>query len=242
MTNILAQQPIKYWAIIPAAGLGKRMGSTKPKQYLTLLDKTILEHTIGKLINYPVISKVVVVLHQDDQYWQQLSLPQLNQIITTTGGKARVNSVLQGLQALHELAAPNDWVLVHDAVRPCVRHQDLDRLIQQVEQHSVGGILGIPISDTLKHIDEEGHIEKTLSREYTWRAQTPQMFRYRLLVSALERALINNIDITDEASALEYIQKRPKMVYGDPRNLKITFAADLALAEKFLHEEQACSV
>lgn len=237
MTEVVKRY-VNYWAIIPAAGLGLRMGGMVPKQYLPLFGKTILEHTIEKFLNYSLIDKLVIVVNQNDQHWSRLSLSQQDQIITTEGGNQRAQSVLNGLRALEGLAEPDDWVMVHDAVRPCVRHQDLDRLIQKVEQHEVGGILGIPVIDTLKIVDNHGNIQRTLSREYAWRAQTPQMFRYQLLIDAMEKALADGIEITDESSAMEYIQLAPKMVYGSTFNIKITHPTDLAIAEKNLQEEQ----
>lgn len=228
---------IKYWAVIPAAGLGLRMNSHLPKQYLPLNGTPILEHTIKKFLENHYIEKIVVVLNRDDTYWQSLKLDHKPQILTTWGGKNRAESVLNGLELLKEAADEKDWILVHDAVRPYLRQQDIDRLIEQVNEHPIGGILGIPVRDTLKLIDELGNIRSTLSREKTWHAQTPQMFRYQILLDAIKYALNHQKDITDEASAIELMNHPHKIIHGDPRNIKITFPEDLTLTENFFDKE-----
>jgi len=226
----------RYWAIVPAAGMGLRMGSTVPKQYLPLLDdKTIIEHAVETLCRYPRIEKVVVVLNEDDHHWSEIQPAFSDKIITTIGGELRAQSVLAGLETLRSLAASDDWILVHDAVRPCLQHKNIDRLIRYVGNHDVGGILGIPVRDTLKQVEDNVIIE-TIDREQLWSAQTPQMFRYELLTTALKNALSSQKKITDEASAVEYLQKKPIMVQGDPRNIKITYPEDLAIAETYVKE------
>lgn len=224
---------VRYWCVIPAAGTGSRMGVEMPKQYVTFEGKTILEYTIDTWLNYPLIEKVCVALHRQDNYWKNLSVASNKKIITCYGGDVRVHSVLECLSALELHAADNDWVLVHDAVRPCVTQYFIDNLISKVGDHPVGGILGIPCRDTIKRVRDAEVIE-TVSRENLWRAQTPQMFRYGLLKKALEKCIDENVSVTDESLALERIGLKPLMVEGSPSNIKITFPGDLALAEVFL--------
>lgn len=229
------QRP-NFWTIIPAAGIGLRMRASVPKQYLELNGKTILEHSIQKFIDHSRIEKIVVVLHADDAHWSSIKFINPTKLMTTVGGKSRAESVLQGLELLKELAQDHDWVLVHDAVRPCVSLRDIDRLIYHLKDHKVGGLLGVPVADTLKRIDETYNVCNTLNREKIWCAQTPQMFRFSVLYDALRSMLGSNSQITDESSAVEAMGNKPLMVQGDPRNIKITFPEDLLLAEKFLEK------
>ena len=231
--KVLSKQP-RYWAIIPAAGLGLRMGADRPKQYLTIHDKTILSYAVDCLTRFHLIEKVIVVLHADDMYWSQHNFQHGDKILTTVGGQTRAQSVLHGLQCLEESAAFNDWVCVHDAVRPCLQQELLKNLVKQLRDHPVGGLLGVPISDTLKITDDNGVIIKTLSRERVWQAQTPQLFRFGLLFDALKKALHDGAIITDEASAIEYVGKSAQMVFGSECNIKITRQTDLVLAESIL--------
>jgi len=223
-----------YWAIIPAAGIGYRMGTIQPKQYLLLLGKPIIEHTLNRLASHEKINKVIVVLSPNDSHWSNIQIDQPNKIITTNGGNERCHSVLNGLHALKEHAKPDDWVLVHDAVRPCIQHQDIDKLIQQLSNHPVGGLLGVPVKDTLKRLDENGQVIETVDRKNAWHALTPQMFRFNKLQEALENAINNNHPITDEASAIQLLGSTPLMIEGDSTNIKITHPQDLQLAEKYL--------
>lgn len=228
----------RYWVVISAAGLGLRMGADKPKQYLKIHQKTILEHTLDIFLSHPKISKLVVVLHPRDHYWREIPLSNSSQIITAIGGDTRAQSVLQGLKALANDAAPNDWVLVHDSVRPCLTKKILDRLLNQLSNHPVGGILGIPVRDTLKQINDEGAIIQTLSREQAWCAQTPQMFRYQLLLDALTQTINQRQIVTDDAGAIEKLGYKPQMIMGDIHNIKITYPDDLIMSEKFLYAEE----
>lgn len=223
-----------YWAVIPAAGLGSRMGMTVPKQYLRLHDKTVLEHSLHVLVNSPKIKKVAVALHAEDQYWSSLIGEQSEKLITTVGGKNRIHSVLQGLQCLHSCAHPDDWVIVHDAARPCLRSQDLDFLMTKLYEHPVGGLLGMPVTDTLKQIDKKNRVKKTVPREQLWVAQTPQMFRFSSLRKAIQEALQAEYLATDESSAIERMGLSPMMVEGGRHNIKITYPEDLLIAEKIL--------
>lgn len=229
----------QYWALIPAAGTGKRMGEETPKQYLKLKNKTIIEHTVSIFTNHPKISKVVVVLHAEDTQWSHFPLSKSEKIITTVGGETRADSVMQGLNRLKETASQNDWVLVHDAARPCLTTETLDRLIESVQDHPIGGLLATPIADTLKKVNANHSVQETVSREKLWAAQTPQLFRFGILMDAMQKALASDIRITDESSAIEFSGKHPLVIKGDPKNIKITTPEDLKIAENYL-ENQKC--
>lgn len=237
-----SEQHENFWVIIPAAGKGLRMGASIPKQYLSIGEKTILEHTITKFANLALIQQIVVVIQSDDPCWQKLKHVQHQPIITAKGGQTRAQSVLNGLGALIDRAKPNDWVLVHDAVRPCIRYQMIEHLIESLANHEVGGLLGIPVVDTLKQTNAKSEVLQTISRDSIWCAQTPQMFRFQLLFTALRHAMENKINITDEASAIEAMGKTPKIITGDSRNIKITNSTDLSFAKQYLEEDIVCSV
>ena len=230
---------VKYYAVVPAAGVGRRMGASAslPKQYLSLLDKTVMEHTLEKLLGEQRLERIVVVVGQDDNHWQTLPILQHPRITITTGGDERCHSVVNGLEKLSSLCAANDWILVHDVVRPCVSAMDIAKLINEVADDDVGGILAIPVSDTIKQVSG-GHSVATIDRQLLWRAQTPQMFRYDKLHAALIDGLEKQCQLTDEASAIELAGYRPKIVEGTASNLKITRADDLPLAEYYLQREQ----
>lgn len=222
------------WAILPAAGSGRRMGSQIPKQYLDLNDEPVIAHSLQKLANIPAIRKIVVVLHPEDQYFSSLKLTNIDKIITTQGGAERFQSVLNGLSHLTGIASDDDWVLVHDAVRPCVRVTDIQHLIDQLSHHSVGGLLGFPVVDTLKQVNDKGEVVQTVDRSRYWHAQTPQMFRFNVLGRALRAAAAQSLDVTDEAGAIEHLGLRPQMITGHRDNIKITHAADLGMASNIL--------
>ena len=224
----------KYWVIVPSAGIGARMQSDTPKQYLPLNGKPILSHVIDTFSAMSEIEKVVVALHAKDHWWPTLSLSHSQKVLTVIGGEKRVHSVLLGLSFLNDYASDDDWVLVHDAARPCVTADAVRRLIKEVGDHAVGGLLGLPVVDTLKQVSQQGDVQKTVSRDGLWRAQTPQMFRYGLLKQSIENALKDKQIITDEASAVEYADLQPKMVLGNVQNIKITFPEDIAIAQQFL--------
>jgi 2-C-methyl-D-erythritol 4-phosphate cytidylyltransferase len=224
-------------AVVPAAGVGRRMGADKPKQYLYLHGKTVLEHTVYKLLSHPLIDQVVVAVSAGDPYFEQLDLASDPRIIRVDGGQERADSVLSALKYIvsHQLAF---WVLVHDAARPCVRLQDISQLIVEVADHPVGGILASAVRDTMKRSDAQQNIAHTVDRTSLWHALTPQMFRTTELLSALESALRNGANITDEASAIEWTGRSPKLVTGRADNLKITQPEDLILAEFYLSQFQ----
>lgn len=226
-----AQSKPQYWVIIPAAGIGKRMGEKKPKQYLKFKNSTIIESTLSIFVKHPKVSQVIVALHANDTHWSRL--PKQEKITTTLGGKTRAESVMRALEYLTGMAQQNDWVLVHDAVRPCLTTEILDRLIENLQEHPVGGLLAIPVVDTLKKVDAANHVvQETVARENLWAAQTPQLFRFGILYDAMKKALDSKVTITDESSAIEFSGESPMVVEGDPKNIKITTPKSLSMAER----------
>ncbi len=224
----------RYWVVIPAAGIGKRVGADQPKQYITIHSKTILEHTIDCFIERADITGIVVAIAKDDPYWQTLAIHNHEKIITAPGGKERFQSVTNSLHALLDMADQNDWVMVHDAARPCLSQAAIDRLIKELAQHDVGGILAMPCRDTMKRADSNNDIVETVEREQLWHAQTPQMFRYHFLLSALNDVVEQSKLVTDEAMAIEQLGLQPKLIQGHHENLKITHKDDLQHAETYL--------
>lgn len=222
------------WGVLPAAGIGARMGESLPKQYLRVQGATLLEHSLRSLLADSRISHVAVALHPQDEHAASVALLDDARVIKTVGADQRAGSVLAGLLALEELAAERDWVLVHDAARPCLRRDELSRLIDQVMQSGVGGLLAEPVVDTVKRADRAGRVQGTLDRTGLWRAQTPQMFRYGELVAALRQAQDSASAITDEASAMELAGHPVQIVEGVSSNLKVTVPDDLALAGWYL--------
>jgi 2-C-methyl-D-erythritol 4-phosphate cytidylyltransferase len=221
---------------MPAAGIGARMQSSSlPKQYLPLANKTIIEHSLSRLLG--VVEIVALSLHPADQHWAELPLASHEKILTVSGGKERCDSVLNGLLALEHLAQEQDWVLVHDAARPCVTNESIQQLIAQIGDHGVGGILGVPVSDTLKYA-AGGEAIRTVDRSPLWQAHTPQMFRYGVLNNSLSLALAEGFQVTDEASALEFAGYQPRLIEDRRDNLKVTRPEDLAMAEAILAYQQ----
>jgi 2-C-methyl-D-erythritol 4-phosphate cytidylyltransferase len=228
----------RHWVVVPAAGSGLRIGSAVPKQYLPLLGKPVIVHTLERLASHPQTAGIVVAIAASDLYWPSLDLGLAKRIEVVEGGTERCYSVLNALQRLSELAYSDDWVLVHDAARPCVRVTDIDRLIQALSRHPVGGLLAIPVADTLKRADATGNVIETVSREGLWRAGTPQMFRLGPLSQALQSAVERGLTVTDEASALELAGDRPQLVEGHQDNIKITQPEDLRMAELYLKQQE----
>ena len=227
-----------FWAVVPAAGVGRRFGgdpcdANKPKQYQALLGKSVAQWTFQRLLSVERIAGCVVALGAEDTYWseQGVKSPRLS---FTTGGAERADTVRLALQSLQGRAHPNDWVLVHDIARPCVRSEDIERLMDELGEHPVGGILAAPMADTVKCVTADRRIEATADRNQLWSALTPQMFRYGLLQQALERALKVGFQPTDEASAVEQLGHQPVVVAGQRDNIKITRREDLAMAEAIL--------
>ncbi len=229
----------QYTVVVPAAGVGKRMQIDKPKQYLLINNKTIIEHTIERLLSHPLIKQVVVSLSAEDDYFANLPIAGNAQVETVIGGKERYDSVLAGLRMVKE----QQWVLVHDAARPCVTHTDIEQLIQHCVQSQQGAILATPVRDTMKRTDPQGHIHHTENRDNLWHAQTPQMFAAKALISALEQGINTGQNITDEASAMELIGKPCDVVSGREDNIKITRPSDVTLASFILtqQKEEACA-
>jgi 2-C-methyl-D-erythritol 4-phosphate cytidylyltransferase len=215
------------------------MGAAVPKQYLPLAGRTVIEWSLAPFLQRERTGGVVVVLAESDPRWSQTALAGHAKIITTTGGAERMDSVLAGLRALETRAAPGDWVLVHDAARPCLSSADLDRLIRELSNDDVGGLLAAPVVDTLKRADDQQRVDRTVPREKLWRALTPQMFRFELLRRALTSAVDNRVAVTDEAQAVEALGLRPKLIAGDADNIKITLPEDLPRAERILRSRSA---
>ena len=229
------------WAILPAAGIGRRMGSTIPKQYLSIDGNPLLLHALRRLSAVSRIKKIVVVIHPEDSHWAKLheSIAEefKSRIITVRGGDERYQSVLNGIVALTELADKDDWVLVHDAVRPCVHTSDIENLIQKVSLHPIGGLLGYPVENTLKRIDKERGVIETVDRGSYWNAFTPQMFRFAQLKKSIESVVASSEQVTDEAAAMELAGFKPIMVAGSKDNIKITHETDLVLASYILKNQ-----
>lgn len=225
-----------FWVIVPAAGRARRMGeSTQPKQYLPLAGATVIEHALRPLLTRADCSGIVVVLNEDDRHWGTLAIARDTRIATAIGGAERSDSVRAGLQALGGRAEKRDWVLVHDAARPCLSDADLALLLESLSDDDVGGLLAAPVVDTLKRADAEGRVQMTIDRTALWHALTPQMFRFGIL----ERALAGHCGATDEAQAVEALSLKPKLVQGSPENLKITVPSDLLRAERILAARSA---
>jgi 2-C-methyl-D-erythritol 4-phosphate cytidylyltransferase len=217
-----------FWALIPAAGIGSRMRADRPKQYLLLAGKSIIEHTLACFLEHPQLRAVVVSLAADDPYWPSLSCARDPRIQRADGGAERADSVLSGLMRLSELGAQaQDWVLVHDAARPNLARSDLDLLLGELAHDSVGGLLAVPARDTLKRAGADGRVQSTVDRSTIWQAFTPQMFRLGELQRALADALLAGVAITDEASAMEWAGQSPRLIEGRSDNLKITRPEDL---------------
>ncbi|HNE26332.1 MAG TPA: 2-C-methyl-D-erythritol 4-phosphate cytidylyltransferase [Pseudomonadales bacterium] len=227
----------RFFAVIPAAGTGSRFSTQEAKQYMPLLSSTVLEHSAARLLRLKNLQQLVIAIHSEDT--RAALLPQLQDVRVhfVVGGDERSDSVLAALHALQDVATENDWVLVHDAARPCLAEKELQRLLSELSQDAVGGILAVPATDTLKQV-ADGVAQNTLDRRAIWQAQTPQMFRFGLLLSALQAARDKQRVITDEASAMEAAGHVVKVVEGARSNIKITYSEDLALAAFYLQQEQ----
>jgi 2-C-methyl-D-erythritol 4-phosphate cytidylyltransferase len=231
-TSTIEQQSTpRIWALVPAAGSGQRMAESIPKQYLQIQGKTILETTLDLFLENEQIDKVVVTLAVDDSLWPTVPCASNTKIISTLGASSRALSVYNGLVAMKTLVSEADWVVVHDAARPCLSAKALNDFILKLSGHAVGGILAMPVKDTLKlSKPDTPAILKTLDRDNVWHAQTPQMFRYGLLLNAMQKALKSEHEITDEASAMELAGYSPQLIESNSHNLKVTTPEDLAMA------------
>jgi len=228
-------QASRYFALIPAAGVGARMGAGSPKQYIRIGGKPMLRHTLDAFLSSDLIAHTFVVVSPDDPYIDGVA-PSHGVTVLRCGGASRMESVRNGLAVLANTLAPTDWVLVHDAARPGLNAELIEKLIVATGEHPVGGLLGLPVVDTVKRCIE-GEACGTIPRNGLWLAQTPQMFRYKLLREALTAATDPNT-ITDDASAVEALGLTPKLVEGHPRNLKVTLPDDIRIAELYLAVSQ----
>ncbi|AUM11694.1 2-C-methyl-D-erythritol 4-phosphate cytidylyltransferase [Ketobacter alkanivorans] len=229
---------VRIWCVVPAAGVGKRFGSSMPKQYLELNGKTVVENTLERLLELADIAQVIVAISPEDKRFQGLKIATHSRIKAVTGGNERCHSVLNGLRYLSEVGDAQDWVLVHDVARPCVRSADIGKLIDQVDQFdAVGGILANPVRDTMKRANRLNQIAETVDREQLWHALTPQLFRLGALRKAIEAALAEGVMVTDEAGAMERMGHQPLLVEGHYDNIKITHPQDLPLAALFMQQQ-----
>jgi 2-C-methyl-D-erythritol 4-phosphate cytidylyltransferase len=219
------------YALIPAAGSGSRMNSDVPKQYQQLAGRPLIEYAVDVLCKHARVQQVFVVLSPQDRHFRLIDWCAYRGRLEPLycGGATRAASVLNGLMAMADAVESDDWVMVHDAARPCLSTQLIDRLLTEIADDTVGGLLAMPATDTLKRADDSGRVISTPSRENLWQAQTPQMFRYRLLLEALRKAAPGTV--TDEASAIEQLGLRPRLIRGSPGNLKVTWPEDLNFAE-----------
>jgi len=227
----------RHFALVPAAGLGARFGGSTPKQYLPLHGRPLLWHAVAVLARHPRVERVFVVLHPKDEHFARQPWSELAKVEgLRLGGETRADSVRNGLGAMSSVTN-DDWVLVHDAVRPCLTAAMLDRLLAEAGDDDAGGLLAVPLADTLKRADAQARVLATEPREGRWRAQTPQMFRRGVLLAALNAAR----EATDEASAVEAMGLKPKLVMGSDLNLKVTWPEDLLLAEMVLRAVRPAS-
>lgn len=208
-----------------------------PKQYLEIKGKPLIVHTLERLLDFPKLEKIVVVLDEEDEYYPFIELLRNPRILLAKGGDERYHSVLKGLSVLLDIGRARDWVLVHDVARPCIRRSDLDWLVDQLDDHPVGGLLGCPVTDTIKRTGANDVVTKTVDRQGLWHAMTPQMFRLGMLHDAMAKAIAEKMPVTDESSAIEYIGKQPVMVQGHGDNIKVTRGTDLALASLYIEQQ-----
>ncbi len=222
----------RVFAVVPAAGQGTRIGDPLPKQYIPVAGKPMVFHGLAALARVSRIERIFVVLAPGDRHWARHDWSALGAKVEPlfSGGAHRAQSVLNALVALEVRIAPDDWVMVHDAARPCIRAERVEQFLDELGEDAVGGLLAMPLADTLKSADEARRVAATIPRLDLWRAQTPQMFRYEVL----RRGLAARGDATDESQAVEALGKAPRLVPGESGNIKVTFAEDLALAEMIL--------
>jgi 2-C-methyl-D-erythritol 4-phosphate cytidylyltransferase len=223
----------RIWFVIAAAGRATRFGGPVPKPYLRIGGRTLLEHCLRAFASVPGIAGGAAVLATGDRRYERLPAALRRRVVAVAGGPTRAVSVLNGLQAL-AAAGEDDWVLVHDAARPCIRRRDVQALVAACRRDPVGGILAVPVTDTIKQAEAGGRSARSVPREGLWRAQTPQMFRHGRLVRALTQALAEGFEPTDEAAAIERLGLKPLLVEGSPWNVKVTRPADLVAAGALL--------
>ena len=233
-----AQDVQLFMVIVPAAGVGKRMLASCPKQYLEINNQSILTHTTNRLLSHPKINNVIIVLSDEDEYFSQTELADNTNVIRVSGGKERVNSVLNGLKAIDVEKYP--WILVHDAARPCVTHDDIDKIIEQCITNNCGGLLAAQVVDTIKQNSQDysNTVANTIERSNLWHAFTPQMYKTVELRQAIEQAMEQDLEITDESSAIELAGLPSLLVSGRRDNIKITRPEDIALATFYLDQQK----
>lgn len=235
MPRNLVLNDAAIWAVIPAAGIGARMGGDLPKQYLELCGRRVIEWAIEAFTTHPRVRGVVLSLAADDALWPAIATAASSRVITVVGGAERCHSVRSGLREVLRCEPDGAaWAMVHDAARPCLRHDDITALITAATADPVGAILALPVRDTMKRVGADGRIVATVERNGLWHALTPQMFRAGHLLAALDRAIDAGILVTDEAHAMEHAGGQPKVIEGRRDNIKITYPGDLALAEQAL--------
>ena len=228
----------RHWAVVPAAGQGARFGAELPKQYVPLLERPMLSWTLAALLAEPRLAGVVVALAPGDRHWETIPEMRDPRVRRCEGGERREHTVARGLDAISGESSDTDWVLVHDAARPCLRRADLALLIDSLAGDSVGGLLALPLGDTLKRADSSGCSRQTVPRDLLWRALTPQMFRVGLLRRALGLCRERGRAVTDEAAAVESLGLRPRLLRGHADNVKVTNPEDAALAEAILGRDR----
>lgn len=233
---VVSEHQAKFWVIIPAAGIGSRMMSDKPKQYQLLANqRLVIDYSVSPLLNVRNLAAVIVATAQDDHYWHQTELARHTFVERVTGGPERHSSVLNALVAIEDRARSNDWVVVHDAVRPCLHDNDVKNLIQKTTSgYSDGGLLVTAVNDTLKYSTDGYQVSHTVNRDFIWRALTPQIFPYDKLKLALETIKADDTKVTDESQAMENLGYKPLLVKGRQDNIKITYDSDLYIVRYLL--------
>jgi len=228
----------KFWAIVPAAGIGSRFSADIPKQFHQLNGRLVAEHTLSRLLSLSIIRAIYAPCDRSSAYWSKVPAAGNKRVQLIAGGEYRAQSVLNGLTAIQSFASEDDWVLVHDMARPCVTPENIGQLIAALVNHPVGGILAAPINDTLKRVNADKHILETANRSEYRAAQTPQIFRYGLLKASIQSMLQDNKIPTDEASAIEYAGYQALAVAGRQDNIKITRREDLAVAAAIMKNQE----
>ena len=229
----------KIWAILPAAGAGKRFSTEKPKQFFELNGLPVAEHCLQRLLTIESLQSIIIPCDMSASEWAQVRSVQNPKVQLVTGGDQRANSVLNGLQAIASHVDDTDWVLVHDIARPCITSADINKLIDAVENHAAGGVLTASVNETLKKVSSDQHIEATVDRAQYRLAQTPQIFKFSLLKAAIENCLQAGITPTDEAFAVEHAGLPVLVVEGRQDNIKITRQEDLAIASAILNSQES---
>lgn len=229
-----------YWVIIPAAGVGSRFGTDTPKQYARINDLTVLEHSVHPFLQIPFINKIVIAIASNDPFAKQLATLNNERIEFTTGGETRAESVLNALNHIEPYCKQDDWVIVHDSVRPCLTNNELESFIALLPTAACGALLAVPVTDTLKNVQDH-RVQSSLDRRNIWRAQTPQAFPFSILKNAISSAVDDISSITDESSAIERMGHNPLIVKGLESNIKITYPEDLDLARYHLTRPRTIS-